>query len=79
MVGDAYSDIYAIANGIDQNGSYTNIGIDEAEPARVKGLEHYRAGLAVDNTSEDAKDAWRQAWHLSVGRLPHVRYACFGD
>ena len=79
MVGDAYSDIYAIAKGYDQNGTYTNIGSDEAGPARLKGLEHYRAGLAIDNTSEDAKDAWRQAWHLSAGRLPHIRYACFGD
>jgi hypothetical protein len=79
MVGDAYSDIYEIAKGNDQNGSYPDIGENEAGPARNKALEHYRAGLSIDNTSENAKDAWRQAWHLSAGRLPHVRYACFGD
>jgi hypothetical protein len=38
-----------------------------------------RAGLAVDKTSDNAKDAWRQAWHLSAGLLPSERYVCFGD
>jgi len=78
MVGDAYSDIVAIADGVDANGAYTSAVGDEAE-SRAKALQHYRAGLVLDNTSEDARDAWRQAWHLSAGLVPGTRYACFGD
>jgi hypothetical protein len=78
MVGDAYSDIVAIADGVDANGAYTSAVGDEAD-SRAKALQHYRAGLALDNTSEDARDAWRQAWHLSAGLVPGTRYACFGD
>jgi hypothetical protein len=78
MVGDAYSDIVAIADGVDANGAYTSAVGDEVD-SRAKALQHYRAGLALDNTSEDAKDAWRQAWHLAAGLVPGTRYACFGD
>jgi len=80
MVGDAYSDIVAIAGGVDPNGDYASDNLEgEADSARAKALQHYRAGLAVDNTSENAKDAWRQAWHLAAGLVPGTRYACFGD
>jgi hypothetical protein len=79
MVGDAYSDIFSIAKGYDPNGDYPNIQERDAAPAHAKALEHYRAGLAIDNSSEDAKHAWSQAWHLSAGLLPTMRYVCFGD
>jgi hypothetical protein len=42
----------------------------EAASARKRALEHYRAGLAADGNSENAKDAWLQARHLSAGLLP---------
>ena len=42
-------------------------------------VQHYRAGLAIDNSSENARDAYRQAWHLAAGLLPRQRHACFGD
>jgi hypothetical protein len=81
MVGDAYSDIVAIAGGKSgANGEYDpSQYAGEADADRTKALAHYRAGLAVDNTSDDAKDAWRQAWHLSAGLVPGERYVCFGD
>jgi hypothetical protein len=81
MVGDAYSDIVAIAGGKSgANGEYDPSQYEtEAEADRAKALAHYRAGLAIDNTSKNAKDAWRQAWHLSTGIVPGERYVCFGD
>jgi hypothetical protein len=79
MVGDAYSDMVAIDDGVDPNGSYSSVDLGDEADSRAKSLQHYRAGLALDNTSEDAKDAWRQAWHLVAGLVPGTRYACFGD
>jgi hypothetical protein len=81
MVGDAYSDIVAIAGGeAGANGEYDPEEFQgEADSSHAKALQHYRAGLAVDNTSKNAKDAWRQAWGLSAGLLPSERYVCFGD
>jgi hypothetical protein len=79
MVGDAYSDIVAIAGGVDPNGDYASVDLGNEADSRAKALQHYRAGLALDNTSENAKNAWRQAWHLAAGLTPGTRYACFGD
>lgn len=79
MVGDAYSDMVAIAGGVDPNGDYSSVDLGNDADSRARALQHYRAGLALDNTSENAKDAWRQAWHLAAGLVPHTRYACFGD
>ena len=81
MVGDADSDIVAIAGGLGgANGDYTPEAFrPEADTARRKALQHYRAGLAVDSTSGNAKHAWSQAWHLSADLLPSQRYVCFGD
>lgn len=81
MVADAYSDIVAIAGGDSgPNGEYDPKQFkNEAGTARIRALEHYRAGLSQDNTSENAKDAWRQAWRLAAGLLPAERYVCFGD
>jgi len=54
MVGDAYATNFAIAKGIDPNGDYgSSVQESDAEPARAKALEHYRAGLTTDNTSEN--------------------------
>lgn len=82
IVGDAYSDIVALAAGA-ADADYADYDPakfrDEAGPAGTKGLEQYRAGLAVDATSENAKDAWRQAWHLAAGLIPSTRNVCIGD
>ena len=79
MVGDAYSDMVAIAGGVDPNGAYASEDLGNEADSRAKALQHYRAGLGLDNMSDDAKDAWRQAWHLAAGLVPGTRYACFGD
>ena len=79
MMGDAYADMVFLAEGPDPNGDYASVKIDEPAVSRTKALEHYRAGMEIDGTSTDAKDAWRQAWKLSAGLLPNARYVCFGD
>jgi hypothetical protein len=79
MVGDAYSDIVALAGGAEPDYGDPKEYLAEADSARKKALENYRAGLAVDSTSENAKDAWLQAWHLSAGLLPTTRYVYIYD
>ena len=80
ILGDAYSDIVALAEGADPDRGTDELKrySDEAEDARAKALENYRAAFSVDATSETARDAWQQAWHLSAGLLPRTRYVC-GD
>jgi len=79
MIADAYSDIFTIAKGYDPSGDYPNIQEPAAAPAHAKALDHYRAGLAIDTSSENAKHAWSQAWHLSAGLFPSMRYMCVSD
>jgi hypothetical protein len=80
MVGDAYSDIVASAESAYASKVDPSKIRQEADAARAKALEHYRAGLAVGGISENAKDAWEQGWHLSAGIAPHTRYVCYdGD
>jgi hypothetical protein len=81
VVGDAYSDIVAIAGGESgANGEYDPGEFqNEASSAREKALSHYRAGLALDDGSENAKEASSQAWHLAAALLPSEHYVCFGD
>jgi hypothetical protein len=79
MVGDAFADIVAQAGGANPDVGDIARYRAEADSAKVKALDHYRAGLAVDNISENAKDAWRQAWRLSAGLSPGTRYVCVGD
>jgi hypothetical protein len=78
IIGDAYSDMVALAGGADPDygESFTQ---QEGEAAREKALQQYRMGLAVDSTSENAKDAWLQAWHLRAGLLPETRFVSEGD
>lgn len=78
MVGDAYSDFVTLAKqGLNAQGaSDPNKYRGEAEADRAKALEHYRAGLAIDSASENAQDAWRQAWRILAGIQPEQRYVC---
>jgi len=78
IIGDAYSDMVALAGGADPDygESFTQ---QEGEAAREKALQQYRLGLAIDSTSENAKDAWLQAWHLRAGLLPETRFVSEGD
>ena len=78
IIGDAYSDMVALAGGADPDygESFTP---QEADTAREKAVQHYRLGLAVDSASENARDAWLQAWHLRAGLLPETRFVFEGD
>lgn len=82
MVGDAYSDFVAFAaQGLNAQGAAdpNKVFQGEAKLDRAKALEHYRAGLAVDNASQNAQDAWRQAWRLLAGVQPEQRYVCIEE
>jgi hypothetical protein len=80
MIGDACSDIVALAGGAEPPEYFDPAKYqDESGSARAKALGHYRAGLALDGTSENAKDAWLQAWHLLAGLLPTTRYVYIYD
>jgi hypothetical protein len=78
IIGDAYADMVALADGgePDYGESFSK---EEGNAARVKALEHYRAGLVVDGVSENAKDAWLQAWNISAGLMPTTRYIYIDD
>jgi hypothetical protein len=79
ILGDAFSDIVALAGGAEPDYGDPAKYQPEADSARKKALEHYRAGLAVDGLSENAKDAWLQAWHLCAGLIPSTRYVYIYD
>lgn len=81
MVGDAYSDFVALASqGLTAQGARDPDKYRaEAERDRAKALDHYRAGLSLENASQNAKDAWRQAWRLLAGIQPEERYVCFDE
>jgi hypothetical protein len=81
MVGDAYSDFVALAaQGLNAQGSSDpNKFRGEAAADRAKALEHYRAGMTLDDASQNAQDAWRQAWRLLAGIQPEERYVCFEE
>jgi hypothetical protein len=79
MIGDAYSDIVALAGGAEPDYGDPKEYQPESDFARKNALEHYRAGLAVDGTSENAKDAWLQAWHISARLVPTTRYVYLND
>ena len=80
MVADAYADIVALAGGAAEDSKYDPAQFQgEADSARNKALQYYQDGLSVDNASEKAKAAWRQAWRLSAGLLPDTRYVCVND
>ena len=71
LIGDAYSDMVRALDfkGTDHADKYKS----KAGIARSKALEHYTSGLASDNASVEAKDAWLQAWHLYAGLQPETR------
>jgi hypothetical protein len=79
IIGDAWSDSVSLAGGAEPDYGDPKEYQLQAATARKKALEHYRAGLAMDGISENAKDAWLQAWHLSSGLLPTTRYVYIYD
>jgi len=79
IIGDAYADIVALAGGGEPDYGDPKKYEPEAPSAHEKALGHYRAGLAIDGASENAKYAWMQAWKISAGLLPTTRYVHIYD
>jgi hypothetical protein len=79
IIGDAYADIVALAGGVEPDYGDAKDYQPEAPSARHNALEHYRAGLAIDGTSDNAKYAWLQAWKISAGLMPSTRYVYIYD
>lgn len=70
LVGDAYADIVALAAGAGLEYAEPATYLAEAPAARLKAVEHYRAALALDRTSLDARAAWLEGWRLLAGLPP---------
>jgi len=79
IIGDANASIVALAGGSEPDYGDPTEYQPEAPFARHNALEHYRAGLAIDGTSDNAKYAWLQAWKLSAGLLPQTRWVYIYD
>lgn len=80
MIGDAYRDIVAVAEGLADEyldpGKYKEL----ARVALPKAIEHYRLGLQNAQTSRQNGMAWSEAWRLMAGLPPiSIRYLCIID
>jgi hypothetical protein len=80
MVGDAYATIVWLATATDSEYHDPKKYQPEAESARVKAMEHYRAALSLERGTARAQRTWKQAWRLAAG-LPPIseRYYCVYD
>ena len=78
-LGDAYADSVGLASQVYLGTAYRD-NVHDAPTARAKAIEHYRAGLAIDETSTSARAAWRKAWRLLAGLSPlGLRFHCEAD
>jgi hypothetical protein len=78
MVGDAYRDIVALAAGLEgDNYADPNNYKAEAAEAPARAMAEFRAGLALDDKSEDSKIAKQHLASLEAGETPHsTRFYC---
>lgn len=81
VIGDGYAEIVGLAAGMgDYNSGDPTPFRPRAEGARVKALEHYRAGLALERSTPGAEAAWRTTWRLAGGLPPvRLRFLCLND
>lgn len=80
MVADAYDTIVWLATNDDTEYHDPKKYQPQAESARVKALEHYRAALSLEHGTARAHAAWREAWRLAAGLGPTTgRYFCVYD
>lgn len=79
IIGDANATIVALAGGAEPDYGDPEKYQPRAPAAKHNALEHYRAGLALDGTSDNAKFAWLQAWKISAGLRPDTRWAYIYD
>jgi len=81
MMGDAYADIVALADGGGYDLSESEKYVAEAPSARLKAIDEYRLsirGTGLDTSS--ASRAWTSAWSLLAG-IAHrgTRFYCVYD
>lgn len=79
IMGDANATILALAGGAETEYGDPKEYQPEAPSARHSALDHYRAGLAIDAASDNAKYTWLQAWKISAGLLPATRWVYIYD
>jgi hypothetical protein len=80
MIGDAYATIVWLATATDSEYHDPKKYQPEAEAARVRASEHYRAALSLEPGTTRAEKAWKQAWRLAAGLPPTgERYYCVYD
>jgi len=78
MVGDAYSTIVAISGGLLGRMADTVRHLKKVR-RRASWACNTTARVAVDHASQNAKDAWGQAWLLPVSLFLGSKHVCYGD
>lgn len=79
-VGSAYKSIYDFANFVSDEFAATADIKAQAESARLKGIEHFRAALASLPEPPLRREAWRKAMRLILRRSgEQPEYVCFPD
>ena len=80
LLGDAYSDIVALAAGEGQDMADTADFVARAPNARRKAIAYYRQGLSLNRESAQARAAWLEAWRLLAGMPPsRTHFYCVYD
>lgn len=80
MVGDAYATIVWLATSNDGGYNDPKKYQDQAESARAKALEHYRAAFNLERGTVRAQKTWKEAWRLAAGLPPtNPKYFCVYD
>ena len=80
MLGDAYDDIVAIADGAVEELPNTAQYAARAPIARREALRHYRAAIDAAAGTPVAEAAWRKGWWLlSALPLRSARFHCLND
>ncbi|HEU5453215.1 MAG TPA: hypothetical protein VFU76_14570 [Terriglobales bacterium] len=80
MVADAYTTIVWLATTADTEYHDPKTYAPQADSARAKALEHYRAALKLEHGTARSHAAWREAWRLAAGLAPTSgRYFCIYD
>src|SRR5262249_13053965 len=81
MMGDAYADVVALADGGGYDPSESRKYVAEAPSARLKAIDEYRLALRAPglDTSSAAR-AWTSAWSLLAGIARRgTRFYCVYD
>jgi hypothetical protein len=80
LLGDAYTDIVALAAGAGQEYVDSSDYSARAPSARRKAIAYYRQGLALDKVSAKAGEAWLEGWRLLAGLPPsRTHFFCVYD